>query len=166
MVEFQRNLSYIKLILVKTQFSQFYSFVMTCSPKALIYITLYFIPDEVSYGVHSKMIQIRLLALVNFGWKRITDWIKWFFTGSTEGIQIDTSVNPYLRHFGNIMERHFWTKNPLLFFIRKIFAELFKKAKRCFLNFSKKLMWIFCPQMTFHHIPGLWIFCPQITDKG
>ena len=21
-------------------------------------------------------------------------------------------INPYLRHFGNVMERHLWTKNP------------------------------------------------------
>ena len=26
------------------------------------------------------------------------------------------TVNPYLRHFGNVMERHLWTKNPPLFF--------------------------------------------------
>ena len=39
---------------------------------------------------------------------------------------------------GNMVERHLWTKNPQLFFTRKIFAELFKKVKRCFLNFSKK----------------------------
>ena len=32
------------------------------------------------------------------------------------------------------MERHLWTKNPQL------------------------LMWIFCPQMTLHDIPGLWVF--------
>ena len=23
-----------------------------------------------------------------------------------------TTLNPYLRHFGNVMERHLWTKNP------------------------------------------------------
>ena len=38
-----------------------------------------------------------------------------------------------------MVERHLWTKNPQLFFIRKIFAELFQKVKRCFLNFSKKI---------------------------
>ena len=39
-----------------------------------------------------------------------------------------TVLNPCLRHFGNVMERHLWTRNPQLFFTRIIYAELRKKS--------------------------------------
>ena len=34
------------------------------------------------------------------------------FIKSNRKINDNRTTNPYLRHFGNVMERHLWTKNP------------------------------------------------------
>ena len=82
----------------------------------------------------------------------------------------DVTVNPYLRQFGNVMERHLWTKNPQLFFTSKIFAALFKKVKRCFLNFSKKKnlceFFIHKWRSTIFPICGFFVHNSQIGVKG
>ena len=39
--------------------------------------------------------------------------------------EISCDEHKCTRKPGNMVERHLWTKNPLLFFTRKIFAELF-----------------------------------------
>ena len=66
---------------------------------------------------------------------------------------------------GNMVERHLWTKNPQLFFTRIIYAELFKKVKRCFLNLKK----IFVDFVSTNDAPPysrFVDFCTQFTDRG
>ena len=35
------------------------------------------------------------------------------------------TLNPYLLHFGNIQERHFWKKNPEYFILVTILVTLY-----------------------------------------
>ena len=52
------------------------------------------------------------------------------------------------------------------FLPEKFLPNCFRREKDAFWVFQKKNMWIFCPQMTLHHIPDLWILCPQFTDRS
>ena len=98
-------------------------------------------------------------------------------------------INPYLEHFGEVVERHLWTKNPQQiaafdfldfmknsylgtswsvirdinncgFFVHKWRSIIFPET-----NFSE-FEWIFCPQITLHDIPGLWIFFVHNSQIG
>jgi len=60
----------------------------------------------------------------NFGYRDIPEFEKFGKSENSKGRKIQgivnfshqnlriMSLNPYLRHFGNVMERHLWTKNP------------------------------------------------------
>ena len=59
-----------------------------------------------------------------FGYRDIPEFEKFGKSENSKGRKIQgivnfshqnlriMSINPYLRHFGNVMERHLWTKNP------------------------------------------------------
>ena len=48
------------------------------------------------------------------------------------------TFNPYLRHFGNVMKRHLWTKNPQSHFCVKVSLSTFKVLKRTSIYDSHK----------------------------
>ena len=53
-----------------------------------------------------------ILALNKISKKINYKYNKIFVTKMISNVGQFLTLNPYLRHFGNVMERHLWTKNP------------------------------------------------------
>ena len=63
-----------------------------------------------------------------------------------------SSINPYLLHFGNIQERHFWKKNPENFFIVTILVTSYiEHLKSCY-HISKQQGVFYLYQKYFKHV--------------
>ena len=86
-------------------------------------------------------------------------------------------VNPYMGHFGNVMERHFWTKNPRWIIVSSL-ADFFETTNlgnklASFMDKKPEHILVLCPKMTLaefrkHFFSQIQrkivrIFCPEMT---
>ena len=134
------------IILVRVIKCYFMQYSRLCHFLGASHVTL-------SYSLYRQVIFIvKILEWISF-------WISSFLL-KIDILFIFDPLNPYLGDFGNVRERHFWTKNPTRIIVSR-FGDFVQKSY--FRNWASVIF----GQNNQNTIRKLvWIFCPEFTDRG